>query len=476
MAAIYNGTESNNNLYVIDPGRYGETATWNGFGGIDTLVWDPHAPFSGRFKLTLDSNGTTVLLDSISGVSAWHYKLNSIEKIEFSDTTIDLTARFPSAFSLADTTPPTISISSNDSTLTVGETATISFTLSEASTNFALADVTASGGTLSNFSGSGTIYTALFTPTTNSTTNGVVSVSSTKFTDAAGNNNTASNTVTMTVNTVPVNSNNAPTAKTATLAAKAATEGSAFSYKLDSKQFSDADKDVLTISATLQDNSTLPSWLTFNPTTKKLTGTPSYAAADTPSITIKFTADDGRGGTTSSTMLLNISNKATISGTAKADTIVAGAGADNIKGAAGNDNLTGGAGSDTLIGGAGNDTLTGGADSDYFLFDFAANASSNLDTIIDFVSGTDKLQFSKKIYKGLGNIVGNLTNDKFWASVGQTTAHSLTDRIIYDTVTGALYYDADGNKVGGVNAIQVAVIGTADSHPTLIYSDVLIVA
>jgi hypothetical protein len=106
----------------------------------------------------------------------------------------------------ADTTPPTIAVSSSTSSLTSGSTAAISFTLGEASSNFISSDVTVSGGTLSNFSGSGTSYSATFTPDTNSTTAGSVSVSSGKFTDAAGNANTdgsdANNTVTMTVNTL----------------------------------------------------------------------------------------------------------------------------------------------------------------------------------------------------------------------------------------------------------------------------------
>jgi hypothetical protein len=63
-------------------------------------------------------------------------------------------------------------------------------------------DVTVAGGTLSNFTGSGTSYTATFTPDTSSTANGTANVALTRFTDAAGNDNTASNTVTMTVDTV----------------------------------------------------------------------------------------------------------------------------------------------------------------------------------------------------------------------------------------------------------------------------------
>jgi hypothetical protein len=88
-----------------------------------------------------------------------------------------------------DTTRPTIAISSDAAALKVGETATLTFTLSESSSDFIASDVTATGGELSSFSGSGTTYTATFTPTADSTTDGVISVASSKFSDAAGNTN-----------------------------------------------------------------------------------------------------------------------------------------------------------------------------------------------------------------------------------------------------------------------------------------------
>ena len=91
-----------------------------------------------------------------------------------------------------DTVVPTLAIASDKSTLGVGETATITFTLSENSTNFTQSSVTVSGGTLSGFGGTGSIYTAIFTPTVNSTTPGSVFVGANAFTDAAGNGNTAS--------------------------------------------------------------------------------------------------------------------------------------------------------------------------------------------------------------------------------------------------------------------------------------------
>ena len=105
-----------------------------------------------------------------------------------------------------DTILPTIAITSNKSALKAGETATITFTLSEAATDFVAGDVVVTGGSLSAFSGSGTLYSATFTPTANSTANGVISVASGMFTDAAGNSNAdgadANNTVTISVDSV----------------------------------------------------------------------------------------------------------------------------------------------------------------------------------------------------------------------------------------------------------------------------------
>jgi autotransporter-associated beta strand protein len=115
----------------------------------------------------------------------------------FNATSRELLTQTPAA--------PTITISSSVSTLKAAETATLSFSLSVASTDFSSADVSATGGTLSNFSGSGTAYTATFTPTANSTANGVISVASGTFSDAAGSTNQdggdANNTVTLTIDT-----------------------------------------------------------------------------------------------------------------------------------------------------------------------------------------------------------------------------------------------------------------------------------
>ncbi|MCB4428604.1 matrixin family metalloprotease, partial [Synechococcus sp. MU1643] len=110
--------------------------------------------------------------------------LTNIENIDFNGTTFgwnDLLIRL-------DTTAPSITITHDDAdnSLRAGETAALTFTLSEASTDFVESDVTLSGGSLSNWTAvSSTVYTATFTPTADSTTNGVISVASSKFSDAA---------------------------------------------------------------------------------------------------------------------------------------------------------------------------------------------------------------------------------------------------------------------------------------------------
>lgn len=97
-------------------------------------------------------------------------------------------AQLLSTTAQADTTPPTISLSSGSSNLSYSQTANITFTLSEVSSNFIVSDVTVTGGSVSNFSGSGTNYTATFAPAAGAVA-ATIRVASGAFTDAAGNAN-----------------------------------------------------------------------------------------------------------------------------------------------------------------------------------------------------------------------------------------------------------------------------------------------
>jgi Ca2+-binding RTX toxin-like protein len=112
-----------------------------------------------------------------------------------------------------------------------------------------------------------------------------------------------------------------------------------------------------------------------------------------------------------------------------------------------------------LNGGAGSDILTGGVGNDAFLFNTALNAGTNIDQITDFSVPADTIRLENAIFTALGAATGTLTAAAFFGGPG-AVAHDLTDRIIYDATTGALSYDADGNKVGGVAAVQFATLGT----------------
>ena len=97
---------------------------------------------------------------------------------------------------LLDTVAPTLAITSDVAQLNIGATATITFTFSEdPGTSFTLDDVVVSGGSLAALSGSGTVRTAVFTPT-NGVDGGVASISVAPglYRDAAGNAGSAGTT------------------------------------------------------------------------------------------------------------------------------------------------------------------------------------------------------------------------------------------------------------------------------------------
>jgi len=149
-------------------------------------------------------------------------------------------------------------------------------------------------------------------------------------------------------------------------------------------------------------------------------------------------------------------------------------GTDNINGTGNKlaNIIVGNAGSNTLLGWEGNDTITGGAGADTFVFNSKTSSTKNVDTITDFSSSDgDHLQFSSvKWFKGLG-AAGDLTSDQFWSGADVTRAHDDSDRLIYNTSTGDLYYDADG--LGGRGAILVAHL---TGNPALTYGDIQIIA
>lgn len=161
-------------------------------------------------------------------------------------------------------------------------------------------------------------------------------------------------------------------------------------------------------------------------------------------------------------------------GNADANVLTGNAGNNLLAGMDGNDTLQGGIGIDRLTGGNGNDILNGGAGADTFVFDTAPNLSTNYDTVQDFASGSpgigDVLAFSRAAFTAF-TANGGISADAFWSGGGVNAAHDATDRFVYNTTSGVLWYDRDGT--GAAAAVQVA---TLTGNPALAFSDLQIAA
>ncbi|MGO4852061.1 calcium-binding protein, partial [Phaeovulum sp. W22_SRMD_FR3] len=142
----------------------------------------------------------------------------------------------------------------------------------------------------------------------------------------------------------------------------------------------------------------------------------------------------------------------TLNGGAGNDLLEGGTGNDALTGATGNDTLLGGSGNDALNGGLGNDRMTGGAGSDSFVFNTALGAG-NSDVIVDFSVTDDSIRLDDAVFQGLA--LGRLASPAFAANL-TGFAEDASDRIIYETDTGRLYFDADGS--GAAARVQFATM------------------
>ena len=116
--------------------------------------------------------------------------------------------------------------------------------------------------------------------------------------------------------------------------------------------------------------------------------------------------------------------------------------------------LTGNGGNNTLDGGSGDDILSGGLGRDRFVFSTMLG-SDNVDQIQDFNAAADRMLLDSAIFLGLvaGRMPGwslakNLDGD----------AKDTTDRILYETDTGWLYFDSDGT--GAAEKVHFATVSS----------------
>ena len=320
-----------------------------GGDGNDTLVVNGLAT---NYLIRYDSTSLNYSIEAKSGTEG-RDTFKSIEFLKFSDKTISLQS--------IDLTPPTIAISSNLTSLGIGKTAIINFTISESVSDFLLVDVAVTGGTLSNFTGGGSAYAATFTPSLNFTGTASIKVASGKFTDSAGNTNEdgeeANNNLTIAIDTqAPVITTFSPE-NSATKVGVASDIVLTFSEKIQKGTGNvvlktSAGLTIATYEVATSSNLTLKdTTLTINPTAN-LSFDTSYK------IEIASGAfKDLFGNDLAGTSTYNFTTASSIIGTATGEILNGTAFEDNILGYGGNDTITGGLGSDLIDGGTGIDTV-----------------------------------------------------------------------------------------------------------------------
>lgn len=158
-------------------------------GSLSTLATSNYVVYTATFTPTNNSSGTASISVAQNTFTSQYGTLNS------ASNTINISY---------DTQRPSITISTSSNSLSISQTASLTFTLSESSSNFTSADVTVSGGgSISNFTGSGVNYSATYTPPTSATGTASIDVAGGTFSDSFGNTNNAATTVNISYNTVP---------------------------------------------------------------------------------------------------------------------------------------------------------------------------------------------------------------------------------------------------------------------------------
>jgi Ca2+-binding RTX toxin-like protein len=175
------------------------------------------------------------------------------------------------------------------------------------------------------------------------------------------------------------------------------------------------------------------------------------AGADTVRATVDYQLTAGQEIEAFTTTDNNGASAINLTGNGNLQTIVGNAGFNTLQGMGGDDYLQGRAGHDTLTGGAGNDK---------FLFNTTLNAATNVDTITDMTAGVDIIRLDDAFFAGIGP-VGVLNSDAFHIGAAAADAE---DRIVYNSVTGQLFFDSNGNAAGGSTLFANLATGLALSN------------
>jgi serralysin len=127
------------------------------------------------------------------------------------------------------------------------------------------------------------------------------------------------------------------------------------------------------------------------------------------------------------------------------------------------DTFIGGKKGDQFKGEDGNDTMTGGRGGDTFVFNPPPDNATNHDTITDFNQGKgDRIALWSDSFPELSEVDGGLDPAQFVANAGGNPTNG-NQHLVYDTSTGKLFLDPDGNGSAGD---QILIV-TLTSKPTI---------
>ncbi|MDO9103421.1 MAG: DUF2974 domain-containing protein [Methylovulum sp.] len=169
-----------------------------------------------------------------------------------------------------------------------------------------------------------------------------------------------------------------------------------------------------------------------------------------------------------------------------------------------NNSLSGNSGANTLDGGDGADTLDGGAGADKFIF----NSTNGVDTILDFVSKTDKLNFSNSVLQigdrdnvlekattisnpggfsvnselviVTSNIIGNINEYSASAAIGAAnTSYTLGAHVLFSVDNGSetgVFYFSSSNTNADVEFNELTLLGMLNTTPSTVAIDYALIA
>jgi serralysin len=177
----------------------------------------------------------------------------------------------------------------------------------------------------------------------------------------------------------------------------------------------------------------------------------------TSAITVDFVSGTITGGSSGTISFTNI------------ERILTGNFNDTLTGNGASQTLTGQGGADTIWGAGGTDTLWGATGTDAFVF--REMGTANADRISDFASGSDKLHLDDAAFTAIGAMGNFAAADLRFKANSSGTATDTNDRVVFNTSTGQLYYDADGSGSGAA----AQLIATVQAGASVAATDIVVV-